>query len=224
MKIVHDLLFNISINFDILVSKLDNYLDKRKKSEVYIVYLMPILLVGYISLEVLLPMSEETLSHSKGNIEALENQINTYKSSLAAVRDGRTLVDILEEKNQQLKMRITKEVDKNYFIQSKIDAEFEAIKYNRENWSNYLFDVTELATQTKVGISSFSNRVNNEAKFDTFSKVMELDLNATGNFTGVMEFLDTLERDKRIAEITDLKMNGDEDITFSVHIDMWGVK
>ena len=59
---------------------------------------------------------------------------------------------------------------------------------------------------------------------DDFSKIMRIDLNATGNFHNMMSFIETMEKNERIVEIDYLNIQGGLDLTFSITMSIWGVR
>lgn len=216
--------YELLILVDLKLLKFDNFLAQRKKQEIYILYFVPLLIFGYLSFTFFVPGAMAYLQKSEKELRNAEAQIQIYRSKLKSVRDGILILKVLETRNNEMKRDIEKINQDNYVTEGKIDIELKEIKHNSITWSQYLFDITKKATKRAVKLDYFKNKINPKLEYGVFSKIIDIDINATGLYTGVMDFIDTLERDQRLVEITDLNMKIRDKFTFEVHLDIWGTK
>lgn len=219
-----EMFYSLKLRTDLALLKVDNFLIQRKKSEIYMIYLVPVLFIGYITLQVTVPSFTSSIQKAKVKLADVEKQVADYRAQLKSIKDGILILKILESKNDELKDEIAKITKENYEVEAKIDFELKEIKHNSISWSKYLLDITKAATTRGVKLDQFANAINPELKYGVFEKIIDIDINATGSYTKVMDFLDTLERDERLVEITNLTMGVDKNIVFKSHLDVWGTK
>lgn len=210
--------------FDTGVSRLDDALKERKKSEIYMLYLLPLMVVGYLAFELLIPYGEKRLQESRRTLKNIEKNIENYTSKVASTKGKTSLLKDLDKKNSALEDELEEIQDKNAFISSKIDDELDFIRFSSKNWSEYLFEITEEASKNQIAILNFSNTIESGGSADEFVPIMNIDINGTGNYANMMRFLNSMERNQRIVEFDSLSIRGGRVLTFALSLNIWGVR
>ncbi|MGP1561359.1 MAG: hypothetical protein ACTTIC_04635 [Helicobacteraceae bacterium] len=209
---------------DLKLVKLDNELAKRKQQEIYILYLLPVLLLGYIASQIIIPNGLTMIDDKQREMVEVDTQLNEYRARVKTLRDGYEILKILKQQNRKKAVEIETINNENLVIDEKISIELAKMKYNSISWSEYLSTITKEATKEDVVLKVFTNAINPDLRYSTFAKILDVDINASAGYSSIMSFLDKLETDESISEVTELKMKLDKDIDMQAHIELWGTK
>lgn len=206
---------------------------KEKKTEIYMMYLLPILFFAYLVVQVIIPSGEQDLEDQRLKIIEVDSQLHEYELKLKTIKDGYEILNILKAQNNKKSRQIEEITKDNAIVDEKISAELSKMKYTNLSWSAYLSSITEKATSQNVKLETFTNKIGSDLKPNIFQKILDADINATGSYVDVMKFLDFLETDDSITEITKLDMKLDKNATktgssknvsVQTHINLWGTK
>ena len=169
-----------------------------------------------------------TKSHSKATRELrnIKNEFKTYKDILTSKNknNGYEYINKLKEDNAKIKNSIAQYKDLILFIDAKIQS-IDFIKFNKQNWSRTLYEITNKAQKNNINLTAFSNKLIQDKNTSGFSAKFSADINATGEFNDIMNFIHNIEKGYGVVDVNKivLKMNKDKILT-NISFKVWGVE
>ena len=184
-----------------LLDKFDDFLETQKKSEQIMLFLLPIMIFGFISYYFVYPVTNQLLKENQNkhyrylqNINRLINQNRALQ--IAIVRD----IKLLKSSNKNIQLLIE---NKKHF--STLLSKLAFLKFNIKKWSEFYNKIPEIAKKHHLVILNLKN-ISYEQN-STISKKLSFDIKVTGNFVDFVKFINDFENQKEILKIDFFKLD-----------------
>jgi Tfp pilus assembly protein PilN len=208
-----------------LFDKLDNYYHSRKPSEVWMMVALVSVLIGYLLYTLLEPISSNYRETQEDINQDLRTKIENAKSYIRSVTvngDKNFYINDLNRKIVTKRMAINQLREK----MSKLDGslkEFKELLYTKDNWSKFLHDITLDAKKSGLKLYSISNHRYDQN--DTFGKVLDVNIRTQGEYSRILEFMNSIEQTELVANISavDLESTQTQPIA-DINLSVWGIK
>jgi Tfp pilus assembly protein PilO len=198
---------------------LDNSLRAINKKELIYLYVM---IVGgsiFVSYYFLFEKSEKSLADAINNEKQISRDIRNHKDYLSFHDDFE--ITKLKGDIVNLKKSIDDFREKKNFINGQIKSLSDII-YNRESWTDFLNNISDIAKESGVEIDSIKNTFLS-FKRGEFNKHLKIDLKINSNYINTLKFMDKLERNKLIVDIDSLDMLlTDDGVNTTLSLSLWG--
>ena len=206
-----------------ILEKLDNYFEGKKETEFYLMVLAVVAVVGLISYNYLIPITEKQLKKDLRTQKNLERKIHEEKSYLASVTvngDNRYKIKKLQNEIAQLKIRYSDLKEVNEYSDYQIQTLSELL-FNEKNWAKFLDSISLKAKKNHVDISLISNTfVNNK---DSFGHVLEIGVECQGTYRNMIRFMNEIEESELVVDIYNIDMESDKKIQANFKVSVWGI-
>jgi len=205
---------------------LDDYFAPKKESEKWLIILGIAGFITYLAYDYLLPYTERMHKKSEMTKKAIEKKIkdNTiYLESITANGDRNYKVKMLTREIEQKKKRVQKLEEKVTFIDSNLNKLSDML-FNRKNWAIFLNSITAKASAQNVDLANVENiYVDNNG---SFGHVLEVGISCSGNYKGIVKFMNEMEQNTLVTDIYGTRMWMDENtskVMADINISVWGI-
>ncbi|WP_457605827.1 type 4a pilus biogenesis protein PilO [Nitratifractor sp.] len=208
------------------MEQMDNYFENKSQSEKWMIILVLAGLVGYILYLYLYPYAESKYKASLAQKKKLEKKIREEKIYLRSITvngDRNFYVkkydrDIANRKKmiEGYKQRIT--------LLNQSFQRLSEVLFNKKNWSKFLDSITDRAHQNDVEILELTNHY--VTGKTNFGHVLEVGIRCTGQYQGILSFINDLEQNKLVTDVTgsDITIAPDQrGIVADLNVSVWGV-
>ncbi len=205
--------------------KIDEYFAGKKSSEVYMMTLIVVAIIGFLVWYFIFPLSQSFFDDKKSENLAITKKLNlekNYIKSKTVKGDESYYIKDFERKikNNQQKLVSIKKL--NSYIDGKL-RELSYLLFNNENWAKFLDSISEIAREHKVKIVRITNQIN-EPNYQKVEQMLNVHVFLKGDFHGIMNFINTLEESMLIVDIHNIELNKKKDIDGLIDIAVWGIK
>lgn len=222
-------------SIDTILTQLDDFFSAKNQNEKYIIMALPLIVFGFLSYQLISPMTEEIVASKYSEMQALENKLTEDKSYMEREtrnNDPEFFIKALQNEINLIKQDQLAVQNTRLYIDDKIKNEASFIVYNQQNWATFLNSISQRAAETGFKITYLNNALedHNSTKL---SKVLTIDVNGSGSFPKIMNFIDSIERHQLIVDIkqarlgdqnlTVLPMDAHEGVPAKLQIEIWGV-
>jgi Tfp pilus assembly protein PilN len=208
-----------------LFDKLDNYYHSRKPSEVWMMVALVSVLIGYLLYTLLEPISSNYRETQEDINQDLRTKIENAKSYIRSVTvngDKNFYINDLNRKIVTKRMAINQLREK----MSKLDGslqEFKELLYTKDNWSKFLHDITLDAKKSGLKLYSISNHRYDQN--DTFGKVLDVNIRTQGEYSRILEFMNSIEQTELVANISAVNLESTQTQPIAdINLSVWGIK
>ncbi len=210
---------------DILES-LDKVFKDKGENEKWMMIMMIVLVIGYLSYSLFLPYAEETYNQSEREKASLKKKIFKHKKYIASItvnndisyyvtKYGNDIVD-LEKRIKETNEDIT-------FITEK-QKELSPLLFNKRSWSNFLNSLTKDAKKQGVEIAYIENEyVDNNG---SFGHILEIAVGCKGSYKNIVKFMNKIEKNVLVTDIYGNRIVMDDNLTTTysdINISVWGI-
>lgn len=212
-------------SIDNLLDKIDHFFEGKKNSEVYLIFSMVFVLVGFLFYSYLFPVTDNMLNKTIRNAKEVEKKLRDEQIYLASVsRDGDETFMIKKFKNdiENSKVLLEKTTYNNIYVDGKL-KELSYLLFNNENWAKFLHSITQLAQQYGVRIKVIENKIN-EPTLQKIEQILTVKVDFNGPFANTMKFMNAIEESELVVDIYELSCTGKKNIEGQFNIAVWGMK
>jgi hypothetical protein len=234
-----------SITTVMQLKQLDNYLSSISLREKVYLYIMVVVGLMAVSYYTLFASSEKRLQDALRSENELKSKISEYRSYLMFHDEHETILlrRSVEEAEKEVDSFRSSVDYLNYQLQDLSD-----IVYNREAWSEFLDNITDIAKKSGVELSQLRNTPVDTRKI--FDEVLQVEIYFKANFINTILFIDQLECSDLIVDVkaietvresgvetvkipdrryrlgyrTERVSSEEELLTSSIKLSIWGVK
>ncbi len=209
-----------------ILAYLDDVFKDKSENEKWMMIMMIVLVIGYLSYALFLPYAEETYQASEKKKASLNKKIKKHKEYIASITvsgDREFYVKKYSKEIIDLKARI-KEVNGDInFIAAKLD-ELAPLMFNKKSWSKFLNNLTKEAKRQGVEIAYIQNEyVKNKG---SFGHVLEIGVGSKGEYKNIVKFINKIEKSILVTDIygMNIRMDENQSTTYSdINISVWGI-
>lgn len=212
-------------SLDSLLDKIDHYFDGKKSNEVYLIFLMVFVVVGYLSYSYFFPITDKLLKQTIRTSKEVEKKLKDEQAYLASVsRDGDEsfMIKKVKADTENAKLLLEKTTYTNAYVDSKL-KELSYLLFNDENWAKFLNSITELAQKYAVRIKVIENKMN-EPSLQKIEQILTLKVDFSGSFANTMKFMNAIEESELVVDIYELNCTAKKNIEGQFNIAVWGMK
>ena len=212
-------------SLDTLLDRIDHYFAGKKKNEVYLIFLMAFVVIGFVIYSYLTPMTENMLKQSLRSSKDIEKKLKDEQMYLASVsRDGNEnyLIQKMKTDIEHSKISLEKTTYTNTYVDNKL-KELSYLLFNDENWAKFLNSITQLAQKYAMHIKVIENKIN-EPSLQKIEQVLTLKVDFSGAFPNTMKFMNAIEESELVVDIYELNCTGKQNIEGEFNVAVWGMK
>ncbi|PID48075.1 MAG: hypothetical protein CR967_01710 [Proteobacteria bacterium] len=204
-----------------LFEKIDIYFLEKKKSDTLLVGFMLGGIIAFLIYTYVFPLSESyyrsSLVQHRNITSKLTNekdyvQINIQKNKIANLQQE---LNIIKDKLQSSK-------DKNNYIDKKL-KKLSYLLFENKSWTNFLDRISKVAQENGVQIIKIISKTN-KPDFNKVERMLNISVDLIGSFHGIMNFINTLEKNKIMVDINTIKLTSKEQIEGELNIIVWGIR
>jgi len=209
-----------------ILARLDELFKDKSENEKWMMIMMIVLVIGYLSYSLFLPYAEETYNRSEREKAKLNKKIREHKQYIASITvsgDREYYVKKYSNEIIDLEKRIKKTNDDINFISLKLD-ELSPLLFNKRSWSKFLNSLTQEAKRQGVEIIYIENEyVKNEG---SFGHILEIGVGCKGEYKNIVKFMNKIEKNVLVTDIygSRIVMEDNLSTTYSdINISVWGI-
>ncbi len=206
------------------LEKMDKHFSTKKESEKWLMILGVAGVITFIAYSYLLPYAEDLYKSSEAEKNRLTKSIateNGYLNSITVGGDRDYYVKKYDKDIVNKKKQIVSIDKKIAYINSSLQR-LSGMLFNQKSWANFLHSIAENAKIHNVKLNFIKNKyVSSEGNF---GHILEVEVDGTGNFKSIVEFLNDLEQNVLVTDVYSTYLEGnDEGIHADINISVWGI-
>ncbi|MBD3793073.1 MAG: hypothetical protein IE889_02790 [Campylobacterales bacterium] len=209
-----------------ILDRLDKAFKDKSENEKWMIIMMIVLVIGYMTYALFLPYAEERFNQSEQKKTTLQNSIRKHEQYIQSITVGGDrdfFVKKYDDDILSLKKRIARANEDITFITTKLD-ELSPLLFNKESWSKFLNSITNEAKSQAVKIQYIDNEyVDNNG---SFGHVLEIAIGCEGEYSNIVKFVNQLEKNVLVTDIygSDVRLDQNDTTTFAdINISVWGI-
>lgn len=205
-----------------LLERIDAFFKDRKQTESYFIMALPILVIGYLALDVIIPSTTQTYENAKQKMEKTTDEIAALERELNALTvngDRMFKVKALEKEIGDLEKSTAAFNDASAYIDSQM-IKVSDILFNKKTWSDFLDSISQRAKSNNLTVQSIHNEfISQEGEF---GHVLEIGVNGSASFNNMLNFLANVEQSELLVDVYAMNLNATHDVNGSFQISVWG--
>lgn len=209
-----------------ILDRLDKAFKDKSENEKWMIIMMIVLVIGYMTYALFLPYAEERFNQSEQKKTTLQNSIRKHEQYIQSITVGGDrdfFVKKYDDDILSLEKRIARANEDITFITTKLD-ELSPLLFNKESWSKFLNSITNEAKSQAVKIQYIDNEyVDNNG---SFGHVLEIAVGCEGEYSNIVKFVNQLEKNVLVTDIygSDVHLDQNDTTTFAdINISVWGI-
>jgi len=209
-----------------ILENLDNAFKDKSENEKWMMIMMIVLVIGYLSYSLFLPYAEDAYKQSESHKRSLKKSIAEHKQYIASITvkgDREYYVKKYGNDIITLEKQITQANEDINFISSKLD-ELSPLLFNKKSWSKFLNSLTKEAKKEGVEITYIDNEyVDNNG---SFGHVLEIAVGCEGAYKNIVKFINKIEKNVLVTDIygSQIRLENNNTTTYSdINISVWGI-
>jgi len=199
-----------------ILDKIDAFLNAQKEEEAKLLFILPIILFGFLSYYSLYPITDKIQNNSETKNQQLKSKLSDVKASIQTL------------KTKNLKIQATlKQADKklaklqeNKQTLTKLVNQLSFLKFDIDKWAKFYDKIPSVAKNNHITIIKLNNVLINQNK-DLISKKLEIKIDGIGDFVNFVKFLFYFENQKELLKIKNIQLDQDN---ISITFDIYGVE
>ncbi|GHS87932.1 hypothetical protein FACS189487_05080 [Campylobacterota bacterium] len=209
---------DLSVKFDMYVSKLDDWINSRKPNELRIIALLIPLALLAGDYYYVVPPAQKKEAQSKATYDDTVAKIKAFTDG-----GGKEEVERLNAETVKIRENIIRMNQTDTYIQVQLTG-IDHLYFSTLEWAQHLDFVTERAAERNIVLMVQENTV--EETQVGFGPVMSVTIDGHGGFKSTLDYLFIVETGASITPIEELKMTVDERdrIAFTAKSVLWGLK
>ena len=209
-----------------ILDSLDNAFKDKSENEKWMVILLIVAVIGYMTYELFLPYAQERFNQSESEKKALQKSIGEHKQYIQSITkngDRDFYVKKYDQDIADLEKRILKvNEDINFIVASLNDLS--PLLFNKESWSRFLNSITNQAKEQDVQLRYINNEYVDSN--GSFGHVLEISVGCEGEYQNIAKFINQLEKSVLVTDVygSSIWMERNNTITFAdINISVWGI-
>jgi hypothetical protein len=207
------------MNIETYLQKIDLTLKDKSSKDIYLIYIMIVVVVFFLNYIIFWKTSEATYSTVQNKLSIIQNKLivdNKYLKENTSLILQQLDIDI-----QNLKTDVALNVNNNSYIKNKIQ-DISSLNYNETTWGAYLNSISVNAKKHNIKILNFSNEILKSNK--VFDKMININLQSTGSYNNTIKFINSLEQSKFVVDIYAIDIQAKAKLITDLNISVWGIK
>lgn len=215
---------------DNIFTKIDNYFDNKKPSEVSVMLLASLILSGVVIYYAITPYAQEYHDNAMSENSSVTTKLNEVNGELDKVslnndRNSDRNFKINQEKNNigQLQIKLADTQKMNQYFDDKL-KELSYLIFSEQSWADFLDNLALLANKNNVKITKISNTFK-EPSAEKIEQMLDINISVDGGFKDIVGYINSIEESKLVVDVNNIDINSTNGkLNGNLGVYVWGMK
>ena len=215
---------------DNIFTKIDNYFDNKKPSEVSVMLLASLILSGVVIYYAITPYAQEYHDSSMSENSSVTTKLNEVNGKLDSLslnndRNSDRNFKINQEKNDigQLQIKLANTQKMNQYFDDKL-KELSYLIFSEQSWADFLDNLALLANKNNVKITKISNTFK-EPSAEKIEQMLDINISVDGGFKDIVGYINAIEESKLVVDVSNIDINSTNGkLNGNLGVYVWGMK
>lgn len=211
---------------DNTLTKIDNYFDEKKPSEVTIMLFAALVLSAVIVYYGIIPYVQDYYDESIRENDRITQDLNKVNSYLSTVSQGDDRNFMINKKQNELLQQQNKLADAqnmNQYFDNKL-KELSYLIFNEQSWADFLDNLAFLANKNNVKITKIINTFK-EPNAQKIEQVLDVNISVDGDYRDIVSYINAIEESKLVVDVNNIDINSTNGkLRGNMGIYIWGMK
>lgn len=211
---------------DNTLTKIDNYFDEKKPSEVTIMLFAALVLSAVIVYYGIIPYAQDYYDESIRENDRITQDLNKVNSYLSTVSQGDDRNFMINKKQNELLQQQNKLADAqnmNQYFDNKL-KELSYLIFNEQSWADFLDNLAFLANKNNVKITKIINTFK-EPNAQKIEQVLDVNISVDGDYRDIVSYINAIEESKLVVDVNNIDINSTNGkLKGNMGIYIWGMK
>jgi len=211
---------------DNTLTKIDNYFDEKKPSEVTMMLIVAFLLSVAIAYYAVIPYAQNYYDESIRENDRITQDLNKVNSYLSTVSQGDDRNFMINKKQNELLQQQNKLADAqnmNQYFDNKL-KELSYLIFNEQSWADFLDNLAFLANKNNVKITKIINTFK-EPNAQKIEQVLDINISVDGDYRDIISYINAIEESKLVVDVNNIDINSTNGkLRGNMGIYIWGMK
>ena len=211
---------------DNTLTKIDNYFDEKKPSEVTMMLIVAFFLSVAIAYYAVIPYAQNYYDDSIRENDRITQDLNKVNSYLSTVSQGDDRNFMINKKQNELLQQQNKLADAqnmNQYFDNKL-KELSYLIFNEQSWADFLDNLAFLANKNNVKITKVINTFK-EPNAQKIEQVLDVNISVDGDYRDIVSYINAIEESKLVVDVNNIDINSTNGkLKGNMGIYIWGMK
>ena len=211
---------------DSTLTKIDNYFDEKKPSEVTMMLIVAFFLSVAIAYYAVIPYAQNYYDESIRENDRITQDLNKVNSYLSTVSQGDDRNFMINKKQNELLQQQNKLADAqnmNQYFDNKL-KELSYLIFNEQSWADFLDNLAFLANKNNVKITKIINTFK-EPNAQKIEQVLDVNISVDGDYRDIVSYINAIEESKLVVDVNNIDINSTNGkLKGNMGIYIWGMK
>ena len=215
---------------DNIFTKIDNYFDNKKPSEVSVMLLASLILSGVVIYYAITPYAQEYHDNAMSENSSVTTKLNEVNGKLDSLslnndRNSDRNFKINQEKNDigQLQIKLANTQKMNQYFDDKL-KELSYLIFSEQSWADFLDNLALLANENNVKITKISNTFK-EPSAEKIEQMLDINISVDGGFKDIVGYINAIEESKLVVDVSNIDINSTNGkLNGNLGVYVWGMK
>lgn len=211
---------------DNTLTKIDNYFDEKKPSEVTMMLIIAFFLSAAIAYYAVIPYAQNYYDESIRENDQITQDLNKVNSYLSTVSQGDDRNFMINKKQNELLQQQNKLADAqnmNQYFDNKL-KELSYLIFNEQSWADFLDNLAFLANKNNVKITKIINTFK-EPNAQKIEQVLDVNISVDGDYRDIVSYINAIEESKLVVDVNNIDINSTNGkLKGNMGIYIWGMK
>nr|WP_314470214.1 type 4a pilus biogenesis protein PilO [uncultured Campylobacter sp.] len=215
---------------DNIFTKIDNYFDNKKPSEVSVMLLASLILSGVVIYYAITPYAQEYHDNAMSENSSVTTKLNEVNGKLDSLslnndRNSDRNFKINQEKNDigQLQIKLANTQKMNQYFDDKL-KELSYLIFSEQSWADFLDNLALLANKNNVKITKISNTFK-EPSAEKIEQMLDINISVDGGFKDIVGYINAIEESKLVVDVSNIDINSTNGkLNGNLGVYVWGMK
>ena len=211
---------------DNTLTKIDNYFDEKKPSEVTMMLIVAFFLSVAIAYYAVIPYAQNYYDESIRENDRITQDLNKINSYLSTVSQGDDRNFMINKKQNELLQQQNKLADAqnmNQYFDNKL-KELSYLIFNEQSWADFLDNLAFLANKNNVKITKIINTFK-EPNAQKIEQVLDVNISVDGDYRDIVSYINAIEESKLVVDVNNIDINSTNGkLKGNMGIYIWGMK
>ena len=193
---------------DNTLTKIDNYFDEKKPSEVTMMLIVAFFLSVAIAYYAVIPYAQNYYDDSIRENDQITKDLNKVNSYLSTVSQGSDRNFMINQKQNELMQQQNKLADAqnmNQYFDNKL-KELSYLIFNEQSWADFLDNLAFLANKNNVKITKIINTFK-EPNAQKIEQVLDINISVDGDYRDIISYINAIEESKLVVDVNNIDIN-----------------
>ena len=211
---------------DNTLTKIDNYFDEKKPSEVTMMLIVAFFLSAAIAYYAVIPYAQNYYDESIRENDRITQDLNKVNSYLSTVSQGDDRNFMINKKQNELLQQQNKLADvqnMNQYFDNKL-KELSYLIFNEQSWADFLDNLAFLANKNNVKITKIINTFK-EPNAQKIEQVLDINISVDGDYRDIISYINAIEESRLVVDVNNIDINSTNGkLRGNMGIYIWGMK